>query len=132
MSLNKLIRSASRLVPLAVRASAGSRWYSLRHHSSAFSATVNGRLKELQSPRSFPSILLRYSTEISSDESLLKSVEYEIECANDSYSVTEVYILLSIPSLFRFRFSCLFLQKWLNWLQIRPRLQFRIRFEIHS
>ncbi|KAG6395327.1 hypothetical protein SASPL_145970 [Salvia splendens] len=89
MSLNKLIRSASRLVPIAVRASAGSRWCSHRHHSSAFSATVNGRVKDLQSPRSFPSILHRYSTEISSDESLLKSVEYEIECANDSYSVTE-------------------------------------------
>ncbi|KAL1535578.1 hypothetical protein AAHA92_28340 [Salvia divinorum] len=90
MSLNKLIRTAaSRLVPFAVRAPAGSRWCSHRHYISAFSAADNFRVKDLASPRSFPSVLHHYSTEISSDESLLKRVEYEIECANDSYSVAE-------------------------------------------
>ncbi|XP_057804083.1 uncharacterized protein At2g39795, mitochondrial-like [Salvia miltiorrhiza] len=89
MSLNNLVRNASRLVPFAIRAPAGTRWCSHRHYTSALSATVNGCLKDLPFPRSLPSFLHHYSTEISPDESLLNNVNYEIECANESLFAAE-------------------------------------------
>ncbi|KAI3458650.1 hypothetical protein Pfo_015313 [Paulownia fortunei] len=87
MALNKVIRTASRVVPLAIRASTVRQGYLHHHHSSALFATVNSRVAELSRnllQRSFPSFLHQYSTKTSSNESLLRVIESEIQCAVES------------------------------------------------
>ena len=76
---NVLRRSASAVVPLAIRAIGGQRY----HHCSALLSAVNHRTL---SRSSFPSILHYSSTSKrpSSDESLLRVIETEIKCAQES------------------------------------------------
>ncbi|XP_057475119.1 uncharacterized protein At2g39795, mitochondrial-like [Actinidia eriantha] len=75
-----LRRSASAVVPLAIRAIGGQRYH---HHCSALLSAVNHRIL---SRSSFPSILHYSSTSKrpSSDESLLRVIETEIKCAQES------------------------------------------------
>ncbi|KAL0401299.1 UNVERIFIED_CONTAM: putative protein, mitochondrial [Sesamum latifolium] len=89
MALNNAIRrTVSRILPLAFRASAVREGYLLRHHhSSALFATVNSRVADLSRnllQRSVPSLFHQYSTKPSSDESLLRVIESEIQCAVES------------------------------------------------
>ncbi|KAG8380747.1 hypothetical protein BUALT_Bualt06G0048200 [Buddleja alternifolia] len=79
MALNNVIRrTASRIVPLAIRASGGGPTYF--HHSSAVFSTTTLSRNMLQ--RS--SFLHHYSTKPSSDDSLLRVIESEIQCALES------------------------------------------------
>ncbi|KAK4487835.1 hypothetical protein RD792_003571 [Penstemon davidsonii] len=84
MALNLAIRrAASRVVPLAVRASAGSQ-RSVHRHSAALLYTYANNCSRNLLPRTFPSFLHRYSTKPSSDEKLLRVIEDEIQCAAES------------------------------------------------
>ncbi|EYU35247.1 hypothetical protein ABFS82_06G127300 [Erythranthe guttata] len=85
MSLTNAIRRvASRVAPLVTRASAGSQRCLHHHHggSALFSAANKPSVNLLQ--RSFPSFLRHYSARPKSDETLLRVIEAEIECAVES------------------------------------------------
>ncbi|KAK6122092.1 hypothetical protein DH2020_044168 [Rehmannia glutinosa] len=89
MALNNAIRrAASRVVPLVIRASAGSQRYLHHHHSSALFAAVNQPSRNLLQ-RSFPSFLHHYSSKPQSDASLLRVIETEIQCAVESQDPEE-------------------------------------------
>ncbi|KAL3652178.1 hypothetical protein CASFOL_001859 [Castilleja foliolosa] len=95
MALNQTIRrAASRVVPLAIRASAGSQRY--HHHSSALFAAVNRGPSRNILQRSIPSFLHRYSTKPGSDASnasLLRVLDSEIKCAVESQDGDEAEIV---------------------------------------
>lgn len=77
-------RSASAVVPLAIRVIGGYRYH---HHCSAlFSAVNHSNLSRQLSRASFPSILHYSSTSKrpSSDETLLRVIKSEIKCAEES------------------------------------------------
>lgn len=85
MALSNVIRrTASQVVPLAVRSIRRSQSY---HHSALFSAVVDRRAVHRNLFRSsVPSTLHLYSTQkrSSSDESLLKVIQSEIQFAEES------------------------------------------------
>ncbi|CAA2975192.1 Hypothetical predicted protein [Olea europaea subsp. europaea] len=84
-------RTASRVVPLAIRASSGSQRY--HHHCSALFDAVktHGDLSRKLFPRSFSVSVHHYSTKRpSSDESLLRVIESEIQCAQESEDNDEI------------------------------------------
>ncbi|KAL3834019.1 hypothetical protein ACJIZ3_008755 [Penstemon smallii] len=90
MALNLAIRrAASRVVPLAVRTSAGSQ-SSVHRQSAALLSTYANNCSRNLLPRTIPSFLHRYSTKPasnkkpSSDEKLLRVIEDEIQCAVES------------------------------------------------
>ncbi|KAL8462849.1 hypothetical protein ACS0TY_033739 [Phlomoides rotata] len=80
---NALRRAASRVVPLVIRASAGCQRYLHHGRRSALLAAVNQPSRNLL-PRTFPPLLYRYSTKPKSDESLLRVLESEVQCAVES------------------------------------------------
>ncbi|PIN07930.1 MAM33, mitochondrial matrix glycoprotein [Handroanthus impetiginosus] len=88
MALNNIIRrTASRVVPLAIRASTGRQGYFQHHTSLALYAAVNSGVPELSGNllrRSFPSFHHHYSTKASSDESLVRVIESELQYAVES------------------------------------------------
>ncbi|PSS34521.1 Mitochondrial glycoprotein [Actinidia chinensis var. chinensis] len=92
---NVLRRSASAVVPLAIRAIGGQRY----HHCSALLSAVNHRTL---SRSSFPSILQYSSTSKrpSSDASLLRVIETEIKCAQESEDHDQVN---DVPDAFPFK-----------------------------
>ncbi|XP_057777899.1 uncharacterized protein At2g39795, mitochondrial-like [Salvia miltiorrhiza] len=74
MVLNSVIRRASRVVPLAIRASAGSqRYLHNHHHGAAVRAAVNQTSRNF-----FPRVFHHYSTKPKSDELLLRVLKSEI------------------------------------------------------
>ncbi|XP_022890147.1 uncharacterized protein At2g39795, mitochondrial-like [Olea europaea var. sylvestris] len=96
---NTIRRTASRVVPLAIRASSGSQRY---HHCSALFNAVktHGDLSRKLFPRSFSVSVHHYSTKRpSSDESLLRVIESEIQCAQESEDNDEV---VEVPKGFPF------------------------------
>ncbi|KAL2539926.1 Uncharacterized protein Adt_00904 [Abeliophyllum distichum] len=98
---NTIRRTASRVVPLAIRASAGSQRY--HHHCSAIFAAVKtyGDLSRSLFQRSFPFSIHHYSTKRpSSDESLVRVIESEIQCAQESEDSDEV---VEVPQGFPFK-----------------------------
>ncbi|XP_051121467.1 uncharacterized protein At2g39795, mitochondrial-like [Andrographis paniculata] len=86
----KFVPSASRFVPLAATASAGVHRYLHHHQTSAVFAVagVNNLLDLFQ--RTSPSLIRRYSSKPSSDESLLRVIESEIQCAEESQDPDQV------------------------------------------
>ncbi|KAL3838450.1 hypothetical protein ACJIZ3_023041 [Penstemon smallii] len=89
MSLNIIRRAASRVVPFTVRASTGSQRY-IHHSSSALFATAVNNCSRNLLQRSFPSFLHRYySTKPSSNDSLLRIIETELQYAVESHEADE-------------------------------------------
>ncbi|CAA0809396.1 Mitochondrial glycoprotein family protein [Striga hermonthica] len=90
MALNNAIRrAASRVVPLVIRASAGGQ-RCLHHHASPaqlFSAVNCPSTNLLR--RSLPSFIHRFSTKAESDAALLRVIEYEVKCAEESEAGNE-------------------------------------------
>ncbi|CAI9767551.1 unnamed protein product [Fraxinus pennsylvanica] len=87
---NTIRRTASRVVPFAIRASSGNQRY---HHCSPLLAAMktHGDLSRKLFPRSFPVSIHHYSTKKpSSDESLLRVIESEIQCAQEGEDDDEV------------------------------------------
>ncbi|CAI9781933.1 unnamed protein product [Fraxinus pennsylvanica] len=88
---NTIGRTASRVVPLAIWASSGSRRYH-HHYSALFDAVkTRGNLSRKLFPRSFSASIHHYSPKRpSSDKSLLRVIESEIQCAQESEDNDEV------------------------------------------
>ncbi|KAH6769186.1 hypothetical protein C2S52_006755 [Perilla frutescens var. hirtella] len=84
MALNNAIRrAASRVVPLAIRASAGTQRCLHHHQGAAVFAAVNQPSRNFF-PRAFPSAIHHYCTKPKSDESLLRVINSEIQCAAEN------------------------------------------------
>ncbi|KAL0452819.1 UNVERIFIED_CONTAM: putative protein, mitochondrial [Sesamum latifolium] len=96
---NAIRRAASRVVPLAFRAAAGSQRYLHNHQSSALFPAINSPSRNLLQ-RSFPLFSHHYSTKPSSDEALLRVIESEIQCAVESQDEEEAE---EVPQGFPFK-----------------------------
>ncbi|KAL1559441.1 hypothetical protein AAHA92_09785 [Salvia divinorum] len=101
MALNNVIRrAASRVVPLAIRASAASQRYLHHHHAASCPCCAAGnRPSRNFFPRVFPSLAHHYSTKPKSDESLVRAIKSEIECALENQEEDEV----EVPEAFPFK-----------------------------
>lgn len=122
MALSNVIRrTASLVVPLAARSIRRSQSY---HHSALFSAVMNRRAVHRNLfPSSVPSTLHHYSTQrSSSDESLLKVIQSEIQFAEESDEQNKV----SFSLIFFFHFPHLSIStlKIINLLRVRRRQSF--------
>ncbi|KAI5670598.1 hypothetical protein M9H77_10962 [Catharanthus roseus] len=87
MALNNVIRrTASQFVPFAVRVIGGSRRYN--HRGTSLFAAVNSSsgLTRKLFQQSLPSTIRRFSSRPSSDESLIRVLESEIDCASEDAS----------------------------------------------
>ncbi|XP_057789108.1 uncharacterized protein At2g39795, mitochondrial-like [Salvia miltiorrhiza] len=97
MALNNVIRRASRVVPLAIRASAGSQRYLHNHRQgAAVLAAVNQPSRNF-SPRVFSSVAVHHSNKPKSDESLLRVLKSELTCAIESQTEEEIEIPEAFP-----------------------------------
>ncbi|KAL0382046.1 UNVERIFIED_CONTAM: putative protein, mitochondrial [Sesamum calycinum] len=100
MALNNAIRrAASRVVPLAIRAAAGSQRYLHNHQTSALFAAINSPTPNVLQ-RSLPLFFHHYSTKPSSDEALLRVIDSEIQCAVESQDEEEAE---EVPQGFPFK-----------------------------
>ncbi|KAG6418580.1 hypothetical protein SASPL_120784 [Salvia splendens] len=99
MALNNVIRrAASRVVPLAIRASAASQRYLHHHHGAACPCCAAVTQPSLNFfPRVFPSVAHHYSTKPKSDESLVRVIKSEIQCAIDTQEEDEVEVPEGFP-----------------------------------
>uniref|UniRef100_A0A5B7BWQ4 Mitochondrial glycoprotein family protein n=1 Tax=Davidia involucrata TaxID=16924 RepID=A0A5B7BWQ4_DAVIN len=94
---NILRRSASTVVPLAVRVIGSQRHH---HFAALFSAVNHSNISQKLCPTSFPSVLHYSSTSKRPNESLIRVIESEIKCAEESDDHDQVE---DIPDGFPFK-----------------------------
>lgn len=100
MALTSILRrSTSRVVPLAARFIGGQRYHH-HHHAALLSAVNRSDVAGKMLPGSFSSVR-HYSSRPSSDQSLIRVIESEIKCAEESGDLDEVSSLFCLTKFDR-------------------------------